>query len=78
MYEGQIACTLSCIRDRMYTVDVTEDGSGPVEQVEEHFRSRRIENVMSGEQSRVHKVPVNCRKQRALSVTETNPKRTGH
>ena len=70
MYKGQIACTLSCIGDRMYTVDVAENGASPMDQMEEHLRSRRIENVLSREQSRVYEVPVNCRKQRALSATE--------
>lgn len=78
MYEGQIACALSCIRDRMYTIDVAESGASPMDQMEEHLRSRRVENVLSREQSRVYEVPVNCREQRALSATETSPKRTGH
>ena len=78
MYEGQIACTLPCIRDGMYTVDVAGNGASPMDQMEEYLRSRRIEKVLSREQSRVYKVPVNRRKQRALSATEPNPWSTGH
>ena len=61
MYEGQTARALSCIRDRMYTVDIVEDSASPMEPMEEHLRSRRIENVLSREQSRVYEVPVNYR-----------------
>ena len=61
MYEGQIACALSCIRDRMYTIEVAENGASPMDQMEEYLRSGGIENVLSREQSRVYEVPVNYR-----------------
>jgi hypothetical protein len=57
----------------MYTIEVAENGASPMDQMEEHLCSRRVEDVPSREQSRVYEMPVNCREQCALSADETNP-----